>query len=86
MGRGALQAIGHFTKCKVLKGNEARLHSRAQGGHGGGNGQVPGFIGRRILKRGVLCVFKNAHDLFRAGIDDVRGEAEYPAGHDWRGL
>ena len=34
---------------------------------------MPGFIGWKILKRGFRCVFKNAHDLFRAGIDGVRG-------------
>ena len=85
-GRGALQGIGHCTECKVLKGNAARLHSGAQSGRGRRSGEVPGFIGRKLLKRGFRYVFKNAHDLFRAGIDDVRGEAELPARHDWRGL
>ena len=46
----------------------------------------PGFIGRKHLKRGFGCVLKNAHDLLRAGIDGVRGEAEFPARYDWRGL
>ena len=63
-----------------------RPHGGAQGGRGRCSGEVPGFIGRKLLKRGFQCVFKNAHDLFRAGIDDVRGEAEFPARHDWRGL
>ena len=63
-----------------------RLLSVAQNGHGGRCGEVPGFIGRKLLKRRFRCVFKNAHDLFRAGIDGVRGEAEFPARHDWRGL
>ena len=37
---------------------------------------MPGFIGRKILKRGIRCVYKNEHDLFRAGIDVVWGEAD----------
>ena len=47
-GRGALQAIGNFTECKVLKGNAAGLHSDARGGHGGEIAGAPGFIGRRL--------------------------------------
>lgn len=45
-GSGALQGIGHFTECKVLKGNAARLHSGEWIGHGQGIAGVPGFIGR----------------------------------------
>lgn len=71
-GRGALQPIGNCTKCKVLKGSAARLHGGAQSGRGRRSGEVPGFIGRKLLKRGFRCVFKNAHDHFRAGIDGVR--------------
>ena len=85
-GRGALQPIGNCTECKVLKGSAARLHGGAQSGRGRRSGEVPGFIGRKLLKRGFRCIFKNAHDLFRAGIDGVRGVAEFPARHDWRGL
>ena len=85
-GRGALQPIGHCTECKVLKRSAARLHGGAQNGCGRRSGEVPGFIGRKLLKRGFRWVFKNAHDLFRAGIDGVRGEAEFPARPDWRGL
>ena len=85
-GRGALQSIGNCTECKVLKKSAARLHGGAQSGCGGRSGEVPGFIGRKILKRGFRCVFKNAHDLFRAGIGGVRGGAEFPARHDWWGL
>lgn len=84
--RGALQQIGSCTECKVLKGSAARLHGGAQNGPGRCSGEVPGFIRRKILKRGFWCVFKNAHDLLRPGIDGVRGEAEFPARHDWRGL
>ena len=69
-----------------MKGSAARLHGGAQSGRGGRSGEVPGFIGRKLLKRGFRCVFKNEHDLFRAGIDGVRGKAEFPARHDWRGL
>ena len=47
-GRGPLQAIGHFTICKVLKECAARLHGGAQGGRGGEIGEVPGFIGRKL--------------------------------------
>ena len=85
-GRGALQAIGNFTVCKVLKGNAASLHSDAWGSHEGAIAEVPGFIGRKRLKRGFRCVFKNAHDLFGVGFGGVRGEAEFPVRHDWRGL
>ena len=85
-GRGALQLIGNCTECKLLNGSAARLHGGAQCGRGGRRGEVPGFIGRKILKPGFRCVFKNAHDLFRAGIDDVRREAELPASHGRRGL
>ena len=85
-GRGALQPIGNCTECKVLKRSAARLHGGAQSGRGGRSGEVPGFIGRKILKRGFRCVFKNAHDLFRVGTGWGRGEAEFPARHDWRGL
>ena len=85
-GRGALQAIGHFTKCKVLKGNEARLHGGAGCAQGRGCDGVPGFIGRKLLKRGIQCVFKNAHVLFETGIGCLRGEAEFPARHGCRGL
>ena len=34
-GCGLLEGIGHCTKCKVLNGNAARLHSGTQGVHGG---------------------------------------------------
>ena len=74
------------TECKVLKGSAARLHGGAQSGRRGRSGEVPGFIGRKILKRGFRCVFKNAHDLFWAGTGWGRGEAEFPARHDWRSL
>ena len=47
-GRGLLQVIGHFTKCKVLKESAARLHGGAQDGRGGGSGEVPAFIGRKL--------------------------------------
>ena len=63
-GRGSLQSIGNCTECHVLKESAARLHGVAQDGRGGRSGQVPGFIGRKILKRGFWCFFKNAHDLF----------------------
>ena len=47
-GRGALQAIVNFTKCKVLKGNEARLHSGAQCGHGDGALECPVSLGENF--------------------------------------
>ena len=85
-GRGALQPIGHRTECKVLKGSSARLHGDAQNGRGRSSGEVPEFIRRKLLKFRFQWVFKNAHDLFLAGIDGVRGEAEFPTRHDWLGL
>ena len=81
-----MQEVGHCKECKVLKGSAARLHGGAQSGRGRYIGEVPGFIRRKILNRGFPCVFKNAHDLFRAGIDDEWGEAEFPVHNDWRGL
>jgi hypothetical protein len=81
-GRGALQAIGNFTKCKVLKGNAAGLHTGKQRGRASGCDKVPGFIGRQLLRRGFRCVFKNAGDLIGAEIGWGQGQAEFPAGHD----
>ena len=59
---------------------------RAQNGLGRRSGEVPGFIGRKLLKRGFQRVFKNAHDLLLAEIGFVRGEAEFSAGLAQRGL
>lgn len=43
-GLGTLQAFGYFTECKVLKGNEARLHSGKRGGHESAGAGAPDFI------------------------------------------
>ena len=85
-GRGTLQPIGHCTECKILKRSAVRLHGGAQNGRGRRSGEVHGYIGRKRLKLRFHWVFKNAHDLFRAGIDVVRGEAELPTRHDCWGL
>ena len=85
-GRGALQPIGNCTECKVLKRSAARLHGGAQSGRGRRSGEVPRFVGQKLLKLRFQWVFKYAHDLFRAGIDGVREEAEFPMRHDWWGL
>ena len=57
-GRGPLQGICYFTKCKVLKESAARLHSSAWGGQRQGSAGMPGFIGRKILKPLIYRFFK----------------------------
>ena len=47
---------------------------------------MPGFIERKLIKRGFQQVFKNAHDLLLTGIGCVRGEAEFSTGLTRRGL
>lgn len=47
---------------------------------------MPGFIGRKLLKPGFQCVFKNVHGLFAVGSGDERGEAEFPVGRVLRGF
>lgn len=84
--RGALQAIGRFTECKVLQGNAVQLHSNASGAHGKSKAGVPGFIGRQLIKRGFRCVFKNAHILSQAGICCTREEGELPTSQAGQGL
>lgn len=61
------------------------MHSSARGGLRRGVAEVPGSIGRKLLKRGFRWTFKNSHGLFLRGTDRVRGEAECPAGHVWWG-
>lgn len=62
------------------------LHSDAKTAHGRVNAGVPGFIGRKLLKCGFQCVFKNAHVLFWAGIGCVRLAAELPASQAGQGV
>lgn len=62
-GRGALQAIDDFTKCKVLKGNAARLHKGAGCGHGRGSAGVPVSLGGNF-QNVVLRVFSKTRTLF----------------------
>ena len=85
-GHGPLQGIGDCTECKVLQGNEARLHSNPRGDHGWGIAGVPASIGRKLLKRGFRWVFKKEHGLFWRGVGRVHGKAETPAGHVCWGL
>ena len=49
-GRGALQAIGNFTDCKVLKRNAVRLHNSAMAVLQQRKAEVPGPIGRKNEK------------------------------------
>jgi hypothetical protein len=53
-----------FKKCKVLQGNAVLLHSGVRGGNGRGKAEVPGFIGRKLLKPGFRRVFKNSNNFF----------------------
>ena len=62
-GRGALQAIGNFTACKVLKGNAARLHSGARGGHEGGSLECPVSLGENFENVG-FSGFSKTNTIF----------------------
>jgi len=66
-GRGASQAIGHFTMCKVLRRNAARLHSDRKSAREGSTAQSPGFIGRKIGKRRKGGIFEKGKDQFGGG-------------------
>ena len=47
---GASRVIGHFTECKVLKGNEARLHCSAVIDYRGQSAGAPVFAGGSVEK------------------------------------
>lgn len=55
-----------------------RLHGGAQNGRGRRSGEVPGFIGRKLLKRGFRCVFENIHDQFQRRNVRIRKEVNSP--------
>ena len=65
-GRGALQVIGNFTDCKVLKRNAARLHSSAMGVLQQRKAEVPGPIGRKNEKHRNSWVFSFGWALLKA--------------------
>jgi len=64
-GRGASQAIAHFTVCKFWKRSAARLHSGALYSLGREIAADPGSAGRKTGKRRFERVFHFAIGLFR---------------------
>ena len=62
-GRGALPAIGNFTECKVLKGNEARVNSGAECGHGRGALECPVSLGENF-ENVSFGGFSKTHTIF----------------------